>query len=154
MQHEAPQIDREKLGEAIDSAIQTKVIDSVHEKSFQLLERTGTIVEAYLTEQPSILSLSFKLSYALQDSPETEGLYRTEATVMVIGACSYSLDSGEVTDFRISKMEFRWLDENTQEQKRANLYAYVADTLFSHKTVKYEFRTPLLPLNDKGDVHT
>jgi hypothetical protein len=91
------------------------------------------------------------LTYSLQNAFESEGLDRTNATVLAKGDCSYSLDSGEVTEFRMDRTEFRWRDENSHERKEANLYAYVSDTLFGHRMVKYEFRAPLSP-NTKGDT--
>ncbi len=153
LQREAPPIDIARLSEAIDSAVRTKVVDAAREKSFQIVERIGARVDAFLTERQSILSLAFDLTYSLQNAPESEGLDRSEAIVLAKGDCTYSLDSGEVTEFRIHRMEFRWLDENTHEQKRANLYAYVGDIVFGHRTVNYEFRAPLSPQDSKADIH-
>lgn len=143
LKQETPSIDKDRLGKAIDAAIRPNVVDSAHKRAFQLLEYIGSKIEAFLTEQISVLSLSFELTYSLEDSPGSEGLGRTEASVIAKGDCSYSLDSGEVTDFKMEEEEFIWRDQNMQQHRNRNIYAYAGIIIGGRGAVKYEFREPL-----------
>jgi hypothetical protein len=62
--------------------------------------------QSFMTEQPFVLSLAFELTYQLQDAEGSEGLRRTEARAFARGDCSFSPDTGDVTDFRMDEEEF------------------------------------------------
>jgi hypothetical protein len=143
LRKETPQIDKKKLGEAIDSAIRDSVIPSANSRAFQVGDLIGAKVEAFLTQQVSTLSLSFELTYHLEDISGSEGLGRTEAIVIARGDCAYSLDSGEVTNFRLNEEEFIWRDQNLNQQRNRNMYAHIDGVIGGRRVVKYEFRTPL-----------
>ena len=149
LRRETPAVDEPHLAAAIEEAIREDISGAAADRSFQLLELVKSKLEVFLTEQASVLSVAFELTYRMEDAEGREGLGRTEAMAYGRGDCSYSSESRAVSEFSLDEVEFVWRDENLQMQRSKNIYARVGDGIRvgdgvgGSGSVGYRLRVPL-----------
>lgn len=124
LQETAPLRNMVAVSLAIDLVISGRIRQDVSEKGFDLGEMINRHCIEAPTPDPSALAVSFQLTYRMIDVASPEGVPRDDATVFAKGDCAYNPFDGNVTEARLSRLEFAWTDAEG-EHRNANIFLSV-----------------------------
>ncbi len=147
-----PDLDYAQIARAVLEAIKPDLaIDGVKHR-VGIGEIQTHKISAFLTENHDSLGVSFEITLEGQELASFNELQlaphpdhpRSNIRITAIGNCSYSITSGKVLDARVEKIEYRWKDNNGEEQYRGSVFAF-ASTLYLGREpdVPYRFRRPI-----------
>lgn len=96
-------LDEESIGSAIVLAVTPRAREiAKDEDHFELGKASLPRIRGYATPKPSLLAISFEISFALQRVETLDDHeQRSDATLDVGGVCSYEPNLGEVSEIEI-----------------------------------------------------
>src|SRR5262249_42233646 len=107
---ELPPIDEQELAKAINDVVRQQVLADATRRGFLLACLLGARIEAFATEAPDRLALTFQLTYRLLDgAPGTENA-REDARVTVNGDCFYDETARVATGAMVDQLLFEWVE--------------------------------------------
>jgi len=122
----------EKVDQSIERLLQVT--------GFQLAERTQLDAELFVTENPQILFLEFKITFRCID---VSGVDRGDGSLEVRGDGLYNSSTGEFSNLSELGSELKFRDAQGIEQENRNIILRVGGIALGHKNVSHAVRFKL-----------
>ena len=127
----APPLDHEEIALAIDRVVNSDLSNRVTRKGFELGEMSDKEISHFPTANFDLASVKFKLTYKLSDVSQAKESERIEASLFVIGDCSYDVSRRTALDILLDSVEYRWQDLDGEIHKSRDVFVRVHDTVIA-----------------------
>jgi predicted nucleic acid-binding protein len=134
----ADSLDAATAANAIQEAIIIQVRATAERSEQVVTDRQRSEFEAFVTEQPGVLSVTFELQYGLISTDPT----LPESWITAEGQCLYRPASRETYEVKLSEITTHTRSESGISQRR-NVFAHVSAIIGSIPPVPHQVREPL-----------
>jgi hypothetical protein len=119
----------------------TKSIEELPQRNgFQLAEPTQIAVEVFVTENPTVLFVQFKITFRCAD---VSGGGRGDGSLEVQGDGLYDFGAGTFSRLGVSDSRFSFRDEEGVEREYRNIVLRAGDVVLGHREVVHTVRRRL-----------
>ena len=130
-----PPYDYEKIASDIDRVVNSDLVEQAAGRAFQLGELIGKEISPFPTEDPDIIGVKFRLVYKLFAVSQPRGEERHEASLNVVGDCTFHITRGEALGISFDEQVFVWQDSNGEIHKSRNIFLRVHDSFSVSSTL-------------------
>jgi hypothetical protein len=124
-----PPYDYGRIALRIDEVINHNLVEQAAGRAFELGELTGKEISPFPTEDPDLIGVKFKLGYRIFDVSQPRIEERNDASLNVVGDCTYDITRGEASDISFDEQVFVWQDSSGEIHKSRNLFIRVHDSV-------------------------
>jgi hypothetical protein len=136
-----PPIDTALLARAAYEAVRPDINRDAESRSARVTDLIDHYVSPFVTEDPDVLALSFKLSADAIDL--SSGEVRNDLRMIAKGDCKYSINSGTATEASLDRVIYEWTDETGLQRSFKSAYARGMLYVGSGPDVQFAVREPL-----------
>lgn len=130
----APVLNKEAIAKAISPFIEAKIEADAAGQRLAIGGLCNHNLTAYFREDYHLIELDFELTYEATELAEYHGIVlppfpdlpRSEARIIVVGGCLFSMSQAEANDIRLDKTNYYWLDKNSSEEYRGAAFAHLS----------------------------